>query len=73
MSGFFQPVREADCAECGYPMAQLRSDVSAPVATLVRMECCQCGATGTVETRPEESVADETGVSYHGAAAEADR
>lgn len=70
---FFDPVTTADCQECGFPMAMLRTEVSAPIATLARMECTACDARGTVETRPEESMAQETGVKYHGAAAEAER
>lgn len=65
-SEFFDPVTDADCAECGFPMAMLRTEVSAPIATLARMECTACEATGTVETRPKDSVAKKTGVTYHG-------
>jgi len=67
-SEFFDPVTEADCGDCGYPMAMLRTETEPPIATLARMECTACDARGTVETRPEASLANQTGVSYHGAA-----
>lgn len=63
---FYDAVTDADCAECGFPMVMLRTEVSAPIATLARMECTACEATGTVETRPKNSVAKKTGVTYHG-------
>ena len=66
-TAFFDPVTDAECAECGFPMALIRSDVSA-IATLARVECSACEARGTIETRPEESIAKKTGVFYHGAA-----
>ncbi|MGQ3723549.1 helix-turn-helix transcriptional regulator [Natrialba aegyptia] len=69
--GFFQEVPEVGCSECGMPMQKVRSDVS-QIATLARMECVSCDATGTVEIRPDESVAQETGIIYHGAAQERD-
>jgi len=68
MSEFFDPVTDSECGECGFPMAVIRTDVSAPIATLARMECTACDARGTVETRPDDSVAQETGVRYHGSA-----
>lgn len=70
---FFDPVTDADCEECGFPMAMLRTELSAPIATLARMECTACDATGTVESRPEDSIAQETGVTYHGAATPAEQ
>ena len=72
-SEFFDPVTVADCEQCGYPMAMLRTETEPPIATLARMECTACDARGTVETRPKDSVANQTGVSYHGAATAADR
>jgi len=72
-SAFHDPVTVADCGDCGYPMAMLRTETEPPIATLARMECTACDARGTVETRPKDSVANQTGVSYHGAATAADR
>jgi hypothetical protein len=66
--GFLNPVTDAVCRDCGYPMAMVRTDVSAPIATIARMRCSSCDSTGSVETRPEDSIANITGVIYHGAA-----
>ena len=56
--------------ECGQPMAPVRTEFSA-VAWLFRYECVACPATGTVEVRGEESVAEESPlVRYHGSATE---
>jgi|APHM01.1.fsa_nt_gi hypothetical protein len=65
---FLDPVTDAECGECGFPMMMLWTEVSAPIATLSRMECTACDAQGTVETRPDESIAKQVGVFYHGAA-----
>ena len=70
---FFDPITTADCAECGYPMMLLRTETASTIGTLARMECTACEARGTIETRPKDSVAQQTGVKYHGAAVAEER
>jgi hypothetical protein len=56
----------AECGECGYPMARVRTDPS-KIAALFRFECSACPATGTVEVRTEESKAAKSPLEeYHG-------
>lgn len=51
--------QRVECAECGQKMASIRTDLTA-VAWNFRYECVACPATGTVEVRSEESIAEKS-------------